>query len=175
MRSKTPLLVTFSLLACGPDPVVSPDEAGDEVATGESTSDAGSTDSTDGTSTDETSSGACPEDCTMHMQTVTPTDCEIDLTETRLGPPCPLQIPYVYVEVDQDAEFVPYVHDCATEDGWTWLVEGEVMGLCGSWCGPRGELFGITYGCPGDSGSQPYMQAIGATGSLGMAGPTKVE
>jgi hypothetical protein len=142
MRSKTPLLVTLSLLACGPDMVVSPDEAGDEVATGESTSDSTSAEST-GDSTDTSETIDC-RDCLN--PTVTQTDCMLELEPTLLGLPPLQKIPYIEIELDDT--LVPYVDDCAREDGWTWLVEGEIVGLCGSWCLDPTGSFDVCYGCP---------------------------
>ncbi len=77
------------------------------------------------------------------------TDCTIDLTMTEEGPPEPNQIPYVSFEVD--GMTVPLVTDCATEDGWAWIVEGEIMTFCGSYCDDfkNGTAsFDGTYGCP---------------------------
>jgi hypothetical protein len=77
------------------------------------------------------------------------TDCTIDLTMTEEGPPAPSQIPYVTFEVD--GMLVPYVEDCETEAGWTWIVEGEIMTFCGSYCDDfkNGTAeFDGTYGCP---------------------------
>jgi hypothetical protein len=82
----------------------------------------------------------------------TVTDCVIDLTMTPDGPPAPSQIPLVTVEMDGSP--LPYVEDCETESGWAWIVEGEILGFCGSAC----ELFKAgaatfegEYGCPTES------------------------
>ncbi|MFV8752572.1 VWA domain-containing protein [Nannocystaceae bacterium ST9] len=77
------------------------------------------------------------------------TDCTIDLTMTPEGPPDPSQIPFVTFE--SNGMDVPFVEDCDTEDGWTWIVEGEIMTFCGSYCDnfKNGTaMFDGTYGCP---------------------------
>jgi hypothetical protein len=77
------------------------------------------------------------------------TDCTIDLTMQEGGPPDPIQIPYVTFEVD--GELVPYVEDCETMDGWTWIEEGLIMTFCGSYCDDFKNgtaVFDGTYGCP---------------------------
>jgi hypothetical protein len=80
------------------------------------------------------------------------TTCDFDLTMMPEGPPAPSQIPLVTIEMA--GSLLPYVEDCETEDGWAWIVEGEILSLCGSWC----ELLkdGDTpvdghYGCPTES------------------------
>ena len=77
------------------------------------------------------------------------TDCTIDLTMTPEGPPDPSQIPFVSFVVD--GMTVPKVMDCDTEDGWTWIVEGEIVTFCGSYCDDFKNgtaVFDGTYGCP---------------------------
>ena len=77
------------------------------------------------------------------------TDCTIDLTMTPEGPPEPKQIPYVSFVVD--GMEVPLVMDCDTEDGWAWIIEGEIMTFCGSYCDDFKNgtaMFDGTYGCP---------------------------
>ncbi len=76
------------------------------------------------------------------------TDCTIDLTMTPEGPPDPSQIPFVSFTVD--GMLVPKVMDCATENGWAWIVEGEIMTFCGSYCEEfkNGVSFDGEYGCP---------------------------
>ena len=77
------------------------------------------------------------------------TECIIDLSAPPLEPPDPVQIPYVTFEVD--GEEVPFVDDCANEDGWTWLEEGVIVTFCGSYCDEfkgGGLMFDGTYGCP---------------------------
>jgi hypothetical protein len=76
------------------------------------------------------------------------TDCTIDLTMTEEGPPDPSQIPFVTFEIG--GMMVPQVDDCATEDGWAWIVEGEIMSFCGSYCEQfkNGGTIDGTYGCP---------------------------
>lgn len=83
------------------------------------------------------------------LDSVLPYDptCELDLTILEVSPPDPAQLPFVTFELD-DIE-VPRVDDCANDDGWAWLSEGEIMTFCGTPC----ELFesgaalhGI-YGC----------------------------
>ena len=76
------------------------------------------------------------------------TDCTVDLTMTPDGPPAPDQIPLIEIEID-GAE-VPYVSDCANEDGWSWIVEGEYMTFCGIQCEKfkLGSTIVGTYGCP---------------------------
>ncbi|MFV8754263.1 hypothetical protein ACNOYE_27275 [Nannocystaceae bacterium ST9] len=58
-------------------------------------------------------------------------DCFLDLTQTSEGPPNPVQIPYVTIEMADQT--VPLVGDCENEDGWAWSVEGELLTFCGSW------------------------------------------
>jgi hypothetical protein len=76
------------------------------------------------------------------------TDCTVDLTFGPDGLPAPRQIPLVSIVMD--GVEVPRVEDCETQEGWTWIVEGEILSFCGSWC----ELFkdGAAvegdYGCP---------------------------
>ncbi|NVB36944.1 VWA domain-containing protein [Pseudenhygromyxa sp. WMMC2535] len=77
------------------------------------------------------------------------TDCTIDLTMTDEGAPDSQQIPYVEFEVG--GEEVPKVDDCDSEDGWTWVTEGEIMTFCGSYCEDfksGAASFDGTYGCP---------------------------
>ena len=64
------------------------------------------------------------------------------------GPPDPTQIPFVTFEIG--GMTVPQVDDCATEDGWAWIVEGEIMSFCGSYCEQfkNGGTIDGTYGCP---------------------------
>ncbi|HLT39317.1 MAG TPA: hypothetical protein VK034_23700 [Enhygromyxa sp.] len=75
-------------------------------------------------------------------------DCVIDLAADALGPVFPQTIPYFHVAD------VPYVEDCASEDGWTWLVIGEQLELCGShcfaWINParEGISYELLYDCP---------------------------
>jgi hypothetical protein len=72
--------------------------------------------------------------------------CDLDLTQF-IGAPTPAQIPFVSFEIDDVV--VPQVDDCASEDGWVWLVEGEVVGFCGTACEQFATgytLHGI-YGC----------------------------
>jgi hypothetical protein len=156
MRCGVACFSALVLLACGPG---TPDEAGDggpssDGASSESTSDGstGSSDSTGtsaGSSTSTDSSDTDSLDCVEDRVTVeAQSDCTLDLHETRLGPPLDVQIPFV--EVEQDGVLVPHPDDCASEDGWTWLVEGETMSLCGSWCESlaQGDVFDVTYRCP---------------------------
>lgn len=80
------------------------------------------------------------------LNSVYPNDpiCEIDLTE-HIGAPDPAQIPFVTFEING---VVPHVEDCASEDGWVWIVEGEVVRFCGTACNQlmTNSLRG-TYGC----------------------------
>jgi hypothetical protein len=79
----------------------------------------------------------------------TVTDCTVDLTQLPEGPPQPSQIPLVVIEMNGDE--VPYVVDCAQENGWSWIEEGEILTFCGSFCeafkAGTGTFEG-TYGCP---------------------------
>jgi hypothetical protein len=77
------------------------------------------------------------------------TECIIDLSIPPLMPPEPIQIPYV--SFTADGMEVPYVTDCANEDGWTWIEEGLIVTFCGSYCDDfkqGGVVFDGTYGCP---------------------------
>jgi hypothetical protein len=77
------------------------------------------------------------------------TECVIDLTEPPLMPPDPVQIDYVQFFVD--GMEVPFVEDCANEDGWTWLEEGLVVTFCGTYCDDFKSgtvMFDGVYGCP---------------------------
>jgi hypothetical protein len=85
-----------------------------------------------------------PDDC--------PTDCLIDLEEDALGHVMPIAIPYVSVNAGWSD--VPYQEaDCGAEDGWTWVVPGEQLTLCGNdcdaWMQPalEGTGYEIDYGC----------------------------
>lgn len=76
------------------------------------------------------------------------TDCTIDLTMVPGGPPDPDQIPLMVIEMD--GLEVPYVVDCANEDGWSWIVEGEILSFCGEHCEKLilGSPVEVFYGCP---------------------------
>ena len=77
------------------------------------------------------------------------TECIIDLSMTEAGVPDPIQIPYVTFTAD--GMEIPYVDDCANEDGWTWIEEGVIVTFCGSYCDDfkqGGVVFDGTYGCP---------------------------
>jgi len=77
------------------------------------------------------------------------TNCTIDLAETDAGAPDVTQIPFVSFE--SNGMLVPKVDDCDTEDGWTWLEEGQVVIFCGTYCEnfKNGTTtFDGTYGCP---------------------------
>jgi hypothetical protein len=79
----------------------------------------------------------------------TVTDCTVDLTSSPGGPLDPLQIPYLVIETN--GQEVPYVLDCENENGWAWIVDGEILTFCGSYCEgfKNGEMtFDIIYGCP---------------------------
>ncbi len=71
--------------------------------------------------------------------------CEMDLDPL----PLPSQIPYVSFTDENQAE-IPYVTDCVNEDGWTWVVEGERVEFCGTYCDSfkGGAAFDGIYGCP---------------------------
>lgn len=73
--------------------------------------------------------------------------CELDLTLLEAGPPDPAQIPFVTFELD--GMEVPRVDDCASEDGWAWILEGEVMTFCGTPCAlfESGAALHGVYGC----------------------------
>jgi hypothetical protein len=77
------------------------------------------------------------------------TECTIDLTMTPEGPPAPIQIPFI--TFTSNGMDVPFVEDCSEGDGWTWVVEGEIMTFCGQYCEDfkaGGATFDGTYGCP---------------------------
>lgn len=82
-----------------------------------------------------------------------PTDCLIVLSEYGFGPLEPFTIPYVQIF---NAQMVlPYVGDaCASESGWTWIVEAEQIELCGDYCDAwmqpalEGTSYEIELGCP---------------------------
>jgi hypothetical protein len=77
------------------------------------------------------------------------TSCEIDLSMTPGGAPDPVQIPYI--SFTSDGMEVPYVDDCDSQDGWTWIEEGVIMSFCGSYCDDfknGSAVFDGTYGCP---------------------------
>lgn len=76
------------------------------------------------------------------------TECTIDLTMQDGGPPTEDQIPYVKFTVN--GTDVPFVENCDSESGWTWIVEGEIMTFCGSYCEDfkNGAPMEGTYGCP---------------------------
>lgn len=59
-------------------------------------------------------------------------DCTVDLSQTEAGLPTPEEIDGMAVAVDGIS--VSRVDDCATEWGWTWIVEGEVLSFCGYYC-----------------------------------------
>ena len=76
--------------------------------------------------------------------------CVIDLTMLEEGPPDPVQIPYVTIEMN--GADVPYVLDCENEDGWTWIEAGLVLSFCGSHCDAymtEGVVVDGFYGCGG--------------------------
>jgi hypothetical protein len=77
------------------------------------------------------------------------TDCTVDLTMLPSGPPEPAQIPLITIEME--GVEVPYVVDCANENGWSWIVEGEILKFCGTHCEKftmgDGPIEGF-YGCP---------------------------
>lgn len=68
---------------------------------------------------------------------------------TDEGAPPPRLIPYVVVE--REGVQLPYTEDCANEDGWAWVREGEVLSLCGVECSAfeQGAAITISYTCPG--------------------------
>jgi hypothetical protein len=76
------------------------------------------------------------------------TDCTVDLTTSPAGPPEPVQIPLM--EIEMEGLEVPYVSECASEDGWSWIEEGEVLTFCGLHCEKfkLGAFVDVAYGCP---------------------------
>jgi hypothetical protein len=77
------------------------------------------------------------------------TECTIDLTMDPYTPPEASQIPFVSFTVD--GMLVPMVMDCENEDGWAWIVEGEIMTFCGTYCDDFKNgtaMFDGEYGCP---------------------------
>lgn len=55
------------------------------------------------------------------------------------------------MEMEANGEEVPYVLDCANENGWAWLEEGRILTFCGSYCDgfKDGDMvFEGSYGCP---------------------------
>jgi hypothetical protein len=77
------------------------------------------------------------------------TDCTVDLTYVEGGPPEPVQIPDMVIEAN--GQDVPYVNDCANEDGWAWIEEGIILTFCGSYCDGFKDgtmAFEGDYGCP---------------------------
>jgi hypothetical protein len=82
-----------------------------------------------------------------------PTDCLIVLSEYGFGPLEPFTIPYLQISNAQME--LPYVGDaCATESGWTWIVEAEQLELCGDFCDAwmqpalKGTSYDIQLNCP---------------------------
>jgi hypothetical protein len=59
------------------------------------------------------------------------TSCTVDLAMWG-GPIDPIYAPYT--SISTNGQQIPYVRDCALEEGWTWVEEGEVVELCGSYC-----------------------------------------
>ncbi len=72
--------------------------------------------------------------------------CTIDLTMTEAGAPDPELVDQLQVFLDDS---VYETDDCANEDGWAWIVKGEIMSFCGADCGEfaMGAPAHIIYGC----------------------------
>jgi hypothetical protein len=87
-----------------------------------------------------TSGGTC-QGCGFGLSIVSPpcrpdacpTDCVIELSEYGFGP---LELFTIgYVQISNAQMELPYVGDaCASESGWTWIVEAEQLELCGDYC-----------------------------------------
>jgi hypothetical protein len=82
-----------------------------------------------------------------------PTDCVIELSEYGIGPLEPFTIPFLTISNAQMQ--LLYVGDaCASESGWTWIVEAEQIELCGDYCDAwmqpalEGTGYDIELGCP---------------------------
>jgi hypothetical protein len=76
------------------------------------------------------------------------TDCTVDVLSNGY-PLEPVQIPYVVIETN--GQELPYVLDCESENGWAWIVEGEILSFCGNYCEgfKNGDIaFDVIYGCP---------------------------
>jgi hypothetical protein len=76
------------------------------------------------------------------------TECSVELTMLPEGPPQPAQWPLMTIELDGMP--VPKVADCQTENGWAWIIEGEIFRFCGSSCEQfiDGAAVEGDYGCP---------------------------
>jgi hypothetical protein len=58
--------------------------------------------------------------------------CTLDLSSLPDGPPTPNELPDVSFELDGAS--IPMLDDCAAGNGWTWLILGEHVRFCGSYC-----------------------------------------
>jgi hypothetical protein len=61
-----------------------------------------------------------------------PIACVVDLTRLPEGPPTLAQVAGVAFEIDGAA--IPYVASCASGSGWTWVLQGEQVRFCGTYC-----------------------------------------
>jgi hypothetical protein len=61
-----------------------------------------------------------------------PLVCTLDLNSLPDGPPTPNEFPFVSFELDNDP--IPMLDSCADGNGWTWVLLGEHVQFCGSYC-----------------------------------------
>jgi hypothetical protein len=61
-------------------------------------------------------------------------DCELDLVHSVAGPPEPGVVEMDLVSAELDGVEQPRVDSCDGEDGWRWVVAGEIAELCGATC-----------------------------------------